>query len=123
MKTNAQEIWSKRVARWKESGLTAKEFAADMGIKAKTLQQWSYRLKKLERDKQTEKQSAEPSIHFVELTEQTVQEADNKRTDPVPARIELEPLEVVLKDGIRVRVPAHFDTDVLRRVVVAIEGR
>lgn len=38
--------WRKRVQRWKESGLTAAEFAAKTGINAGTLQFWKYKLKK-----------------------------------------------------------------------------
>ena len=39
-RANRQE-WQKRVDRWRASGLTAKEFAAEMGINAGTLQFWS----------------------------------------------------------------------------------
>jgi transposase-like protein len=37
----------RRVERWKDSGLTAKEFAAETGINAGTLQFWRYKLRKL----------------------------------------------------------------------------
>ncbi len=32
-----REQWAKRVERWKDSGLTAKEFAAETGINAQSL--------------------------------------------------------------------------------------
>jgi len=32
MATETQELWAKRVERWQDSGLTAKGFAAEMGI-------------------------------------------------------------------------------------------
>jgi hypothetical protein len=38
----SRDEWQKRVDRWKDSGLTAKEFAAETGINAGTLQFWSY---------------------------------------------------------------------------------
>ena len=41
-----QEEWRRRVERWKDSGLTAKEFAAETGINAGTLQFWQYKLKR-----------------------------------------------------------------------------
>jgi hypothetical protein len=44
-----RDEWRRRIARWKESGLTAKEFAADAGINAGTLQFWQYKLKRGER--------------------------------------------------------------------------
>ncbi|HKO26669.1 MAG TPA: hypothetical protein VJU80_04365, partial [Solirubrobacteraceae bacterium] len=42
----SRDEWRKRVDRWKESGLTAKEFAAETGLNAGTLQFWRYKLKK-----------------------------------------------------------------------------
>ena len=38
-----REEWRKRVERWKGSGLTAKEFAAETGINAGNLQFWQYK--------------------------------------------------------------------------------
>jgi hypothetical protein len=32
-------------------------------------------------------------------------------------------LEIVVRDSIRIRVPATFDPDVLRRVIAAVEAR
>lgn len=36
--------WQKRVERWRDSGLSAKEFAAETGLKASTLSYWKWRL-------------------------------------------------------------------------------
>ena len=41
----ARDEWRKRVRRWKASGLSAEEFAADVGINAGTLQVWRSKLK------------------------------------------------------------------------------
>ncbi len=41
-----REEWAKRVERWKDSGLTAKEFAAELGIKPRTLVFWKWQLGK-----------------------------------------------------------------------------
>src|SRR5688572_27597837 len=38
----AREEWAKRVERWCESGLTAAEFAAELGINARTLTYWKW---------------------------------------------------------------------------------
>ena len=45
MGRDTREVWEKRVARWRESGLTAKEFAAEVGVNAQTLGYWGWRLK------------------------------------------------------------------------------
>jgi hypothetical protein len=38
--------WSKTVARWKSSGVTAEEFGRREGLSAGTLRWWSYALKR-----------------------------------------------------------------------------
>jgi hypothetical protein len=45
MRTSREE-WRKRVERWKDSGLTAEQYASELGINAKTLQFWKYKLAK-----------------------------------------------------------------------------
>ena len=45
-KTRVEE-WQKRVERWRESGLTADQYAGEAGINAGTLKYWRYRLNKL----------------------------------------------------------------------------
>jgi hypothetical protein len=36
-----REEWAKRVERWADSGLTASEFAAELGINPRTLSYWN----------------------------------------------------------------------------------
>jgi len=38
--------WQKRIERWRDSGLSAEQFAAELGINAGTLKYWKYRLGK-----------------------------------------------------------------------------
>jgi len=125
MKTNAREIWSKRVTRWKESGLTAKEFAAELGISAGTLQHWRWRLGSNARKKSPSQCTVASAPRFVEVaaSDLTGNEAPSTSAQMVTAATQVEPLEVVLPGGLLVRVPVRFDADVLRRVVVALEGR
>jgi hypothetical protein len=44
MDRTSREEWAKRVERWGDSGLTAKEYAAELGIKAHTRSWWKWRL-------------------------------------------------------------------------------
>ncbi|MGH7436692.1 MAG: IS66 family insertion sequence element accessory protein TnpA, partial [Polyangiaceae bacterium] len=44
MDRESRETWAKRMERWKHSGLTAKEYAAELGIKAHSLTWWKWRL-------------------------------------------------------------------------------
>jgi len=43
---STREQWAKRVRRWVDSGLTAPEFAAEMGLNPRTLRYWKWRLGK-----------------------------------------------------------------------------
>jgi transposase-like protein len=47
MGQDPRELWLKRVERWKDSGLSAREFAAEVGINAQTLSYWRWKLKKV----------------------------------------------------------------------------
>jgi len=41
-----REEWATRVERWRDSGLTTAEFAAELGINARTLTYWAWTLKR-----------------------------------------------------------------------------
>jgi len=49
MARSSSEQWAKRVERWKASGLSAKDFAAEAGLKPSTLAYWRWRLSRAER--------------------------------------------------------------------------
>jgi transposase len=113
----AREIWTKRVERWKDSGLTAKEFAAEMGLRAQTLMWWQWRLSggtPRKRGRRTPPaasraiaKAATPSpLSFIEMTASV-----------------LEPLEVVFSSTLRVRVPVGFDDATLGRLLDVLERR
>jgi len=115
MSRESREIWAKRVERWRDSGLTAKEFAAETGIQPGRLAYWKWRLS----DKVVRRECAAAlptATSFVEVVAPA----------PIasgPISEQAEPLEIVLCDGILVRVPARFDMATLQRVVSALQGR
>src|SRR6185436_12251706 len=41
-----REEWAKRVERWRDSGLTTAEFAAELGINPHSLTYWAWTLKR-----------------------------------------------------------------------------
>jgi hypothetical protein len=100
----AREKWRAHVRRWKESGLTRDQFAALAGLNGGTLAYWQWRLHKEGASKRAPKKSAPPK--FIELTPMAGWSPET------PERIEL-----VLTDGVVVRVPASFDDETLRRVL------
>lgn len=89
-----RETWVKRVERWRESGLSAAEFAAEIGVTPKSLSWWKWQLGKAsaaaatKRRKKTAKVAVTP-LTFVEMT----------------APVQGEPIEIVFPRGVRVRVP------------------
>lgn len=115
--------WAKRVERWRDSGLSAKEFASQTGLNASTLTYWSWKLR------------AGAAI---------VRPADSGGSDGVaaprkpsrgkknvPRFVEVcaasspasgMPLELVLSRGICLRVPPGFDEATLVRVMRAVEA-
>jgi hypothetical protein len=110
--------WQKRVERWGDSGLSAKEYASQTGLKASTLSYWKWRLGSEQRASSADttdqkcarpgasKRRASPAVsapRFVEVT-------------PVDAP-SAEPLTLVLPGAITVRVPVGFDEDTLGRVL------
>jgi hypothetical protein len=125
--TRAQQR-AKWVERWKDSGLTAKEFAAEAGLKASALYNWSAQLSAADRKlsdcgpeaetteqpvrsgrarSSAKKRSSTSTPHFIEL--------------PTIAAVAQAPvmLELLLGD-VCVRVPSGFDEGTLMRVVRAL---
>lgn len=115
MPKTGREEWSQRVQRWVESGLTAKEFAAETGLKASTLSYWKWRL--------GSEQRAQSSVP-VAAKRETARRPERAR-ESTPTFVELAPapascavpLELVLHDSVTVRVPVGFDETTLSRVL------
>lgn len=121
--TNAEQR-AKWVERWKDSGLTAKEFAAEAGLTVSALYNWSSQLSAAKRKRsdsgaaeqpmrpeaagRTAKLSATPSPDFVELPIAAITRA--------PAMLEL------MLGDVHVRVPSGFDEATLTCVVRALGG-
>jgi hypothetical protein len=117
MGRESRETWAKRVERWKDSGLTAKEYAAEVGISAHSLTWWKWRLssksgiaakgaRPRRRARKASPDTAAP-LTFVELSAPTT----------------AEPFEIVLPSSLRIRVPSGFDATVLRRLLDVLVAR
>jgi hypothetical protein len=109
MGRDARATWAKRVERWRESGLPAAEFALEIGVNARTLTYWKWKLGK------PEPHRGAPRPEFVEVVATASPRTSGDDT--------LDALEVVLVGGVVIRVPARFDGEALRRVVAALEAR
>ena len=101
MKRGSRKQWQQRVARWRRSGQTAREFSAAEGLHPRTLTWWSSALRR---------ESA--GAQFVEVVVPP--------GTPAPAA---SAIEVLIRDQVRLRICGDFDPALLRRVVAALEGR
>ncbi len=97
-----RETWRRRVERWARSGQTAEEFAAAGGFHPATLRQWKY---KLRREAVTGHATTDLPLVGV-LGGATTADA----------RFEIE-----LRRGRRLRVPAAFDGEALRRLLAILD--
>src|SRR5215218_3845912 len=69
MARESREVWTKRVDRWRASGLTADEFASEVGIKSNTLKHWSWLLDHEKRGSKpdTARSARSREVPFVEV--------------------------------------------------------
>ena len=108
-----RETWAKRVERWKDSGLSAAQFAGEIGVSAKSLAWWKWHLAKgdaaLPRVRVRKMRTKAPKVCPVTFVEMS-------------AAVR-EPLEVVLASGSRIRVPVDFDSAALGRLVEVLDKR
>jgi len=105
--------WAGLVRRWRRSGQTAREFAASAAVNAGTLAYWAWRLKRetagAGRSKvQRRTRSSRAAVQDASFAELIVDSQED-------ARFLLE-----LGDGRRLRIPAAFDADALKRLLAAL---
>ena len=99
-----------------DSGLTAKEYAAETGLNVNSLGHWKWKLSAQARGTRREQRPlAAPPVVEVKLSEP---EANGSSSAPQAV-----PFEVVLAGGATVRVPLRFDAAALRELLVALEAR
>ena len=119
MGRTSRATWAKRVERWQQSGLTAKEFAVELDVSPKSLSFWKWKLHR----------EGGPTASVGDASE--VEDGRSVTTSKAAPRfLELvpgmprgaPPLEVVLSSGVSVRVPAGFDERMLARVIAILEG-
>jgi transposase len=116
MERASREIWAKRVERWQDSGLTAKEFAAELDVSAGSLTFWKWKLKR-----QREEVPA-PVRRKRRPLKREVHAAQFLQLVPTASSRPASTLEVVLGSGVIIRVAQDFDDATLLRLVTALGG-
>lgn len=107
MARTPREVWAKRVERWQSSELTAKEFAAEIGVNDRTLAHWKWILGKeaTTRSPAGRRRDRGAVVKFTEVA-----------VEPT-ALTSGSPIEIVVGGALVIRVDRQFDEDTLRRVL------
>jgi hypothetical protein len=106
MRTSRDE-WRKRVERWKDSGLTAEQYASELGLNAKTLQFWKYKL-------------AKPAPSAQRVRRRPGVEATLPLIEVRPASADRSAFELELSGGKRLRIPVTFEVESLERLLAVL---
>jgi hypothetical protein len=114
MAKSTRDEWAKRVERWKDSGLTSREYAAEVGVNVNTLQHWGWKLKteaarpsSAPQKRPRAKTRVRKRVTFVELAAESPSAS---------------PFELVVGKVV-VRIPASFDAEALDRLLSVAESR
>ena len=115
-----REEWAKRIERWRDSGLTAAEFAAELGLNARTLTYWKWMLGKEARGEKRvwPKRPRVARESMPEPASLVTPGLVEIATVPHDTRFEIE-----LRCGHRLRVASSFDAAVLKRLLDVLEAR
>jgi hypothetical protein len=108
MAKETRAIWAERVEGWRASGLTAEEYASKLGVNARTLVYWKWKLGKegLRAERIVPKRRpSEERLSFVEVRATAIATGT--------------PIEVVLGE-VTVRVRDGFSAETLRGVLDVI---
>lgn len=105
--------WQKRIERWRDSGLSAEQFAAELGINAGTLKYWKYRIGKDARDGVAAGQKPAPSKAPRAASLVEVQ----------ATMLTSSPFVLELGQDRRLQIPSQFDASALERLLPLLERR
>ncbi|HVH41046.1 MAG TPA: hypothetical protein VM925_01845 [Labilithrix sp.] len=99
--------------------MSAKEFASDLGVSARSLQWWKWRLASEVQDPTPRRRAGRRAIEEQKPASVTFVEIPQVSTPSISSA----PIEIVLPSRIHVCVHAHFDASTLERVLDVLERR
>lgn len=129
-----ERFWRRVVGRWRNSGLTIRDFCAAEGVAEPSFYHWRRELEYRDREKvPVRPMSVARATSTARVTRRAQQETPVPSAAPatpafLPVRLLAEnlspiraPIEVVLNAGRRVRVGPGFDRQTLRDVLAVLE--
>ncbi len=114
-----QDVWSKEIARevvakWRESGLSMSDYARNNGFKVHRLSYWNQRFPL-------------PTVRAekaVVENQPTLLEVRLKPEPSVPIKSnDYAPMELLLVNGMRLKIPSRFDSVSLEQLLWVLERR
>ena len=106
-KTSRAAFWRKHISQWSKSGLTQAEYCRRNEVSAAAFQWWKGEFRR----KAKAKKKPSTSMQFVEVHGVHPTHAGHGET-----------YEVVLSRSRAIRVGRDFDSDVLKRLIAAVES-
>lgn len=94
------------VERWQQSGLVAREFAAQQGLNVSSLYLWRQQLRAAQQQPALDAEGRKPAFSELRLATEKPQSID---------------VEIVARNGLVVRVRADISVRALRQVLAAVE--
>jgi hypothetical protein len=127
MKNETRKKWKTLIEQWKKSGLTAREFARATGLNHHTLERWKWRLGIEEKEDDSERKDrfelAQNIGGFIELVRPSCSHVKSNSLKQIPPNDTGEPLELVLGNGLRIRIPIQFNAESLKLVIETLENQ
>ena len=118
-----EQTWREIMARWEQTGLSQQEFCEQEQIKLTTFGYWRRELKR--RDSQGE--SVKPRAALPSTTRESSTARNTESPLFVPVQVSQAPsaslCEIVLFDGLVIRIPSASDLEHLVRLVRTLEAR
>jgi hypothetical protein len=127
MKPTTIEVWRKRVSEWEASGQPRGKFARAEGVHPATLGwwRWWFEAEAVAEDGLARSgDSRATSATFIEVVApETFARAEVCEEAAAPSSANFDPMEIILQNGARIRVPSNFDAGALGRLIDTLEGR
>jgi len=109
----SRAAWQKRIERWNDSGLSAEQFAAELGINAGTLRHLKSFLGKQGRRTVSARPPMASAWTLVEV----------RASDVATATVSPFEFELELGANRKLRIPPQFDVEALERLLAVLEHR
>jgi hypothetical protein len=119
------EQWASLIDRWRAGGLSLPVFCERNGVRPGTMRNWVYKpaLKRaVEKARRATQASCETPAEAAELAESTPVFLPVKIAEVATEPKRHTAIEVILREGRRIRVRGGFDPQTLRQVVATLEG-